>query len=98
MSHFEICQNAMYNNLPFVCIFEDDILISKDIISKLTRYLNEIPDDALILRLGYAAYRGIESGRPNASDIDSVFNDYYKHHDYSGSHAYIIFKSFYEHN
>lgn len=69
----------------YVCIFEDDALPCKDILSKLEYYLKDIPDNIDLLKLGHIEFW----------DRHNTTSKYIQQQTL-GSHAYIIFKQYYE--
>lgn len=94
-SHFAIVQFAKILDLPFVTIFEDDAVPVDDCIEKLNLYCSDIPDKIDVLRIGYCSqfYRptrecDIKIAIPHSDNL-IVKN-------LSGSHAYIVFKRYYD--
>lgn len=103
-SHFQCIEYAKRNNLPFVCIFEDDAYPCKDIKVKLDEVIKNIPSDANIVLLGwsqdgfnqtaYDKWINKDIVLQKRQSFDNMFN---KTHSFiSGSHAYIIFNSAYD--
>ena len=95
-SHMQICDIANKNNWPYVCIFEDDAYPCRNVLRELGFLLSDIPDDALICRLGYVPYKGVcmKSGGGWRPILDGIFSDMYT----GGSHAYIVFSGFFAEN
>lgn len=93
-SHMQICELADRQGWPYVCVFEDDAYPCRNIIQELQSYLNRIPDDALICRLGYVPYDGRLSGSGWTAMSDPALSGIYT----GGSHAYIIFNDFFQEN
>lgn len=98
VSHLEIVEQARRNGWPFVCIFEDDALPCRAVLQKLERCLRKIPDDAYLLRLGYVPFDGRFAMERTDSDIERLTSPRYIENYLGGSHAYIVFSSFYEEN
>lgn len=81
-------RHAQLMNYPYVLIFEDDALPCLNFNNKIQKYLQHIPDDIHILKLGYS--------RPcNINDKDYFINNLYNTKKTFGAHAYIIFKNYY---
>lgn len=88
-SHISIIKMAESMNWPFVCIFEDDAYPCKDITNKLQLSLNNIPTGIDMIKYGYTDIR-------NQNDLcTSNDNMFFMNAKTWGSHAYIIFKQYY---
>jgi hypothetical protein len=74
---------------PFVTIFEDDAVPVEGIKEKLDLYLSNIPDDIDAIRLGYL------DGKPPSKAPIFEFDHISSEFRY-GSHAYIVFKKYYD--
>lgn len=70
----------------YVCIFEDDALPCKEIVNKLEHYLNVLPEDADILKMGHLRY--IDNPIKLSQDFIRVLT--------YGSHSYMVFKRYYQ--
>lgn len=94
-SHWSIVQLAMFNEMPFVTIFEDDAKPVENLKERLDNLCYDIPDETDVLRLGYTTHfkritkqEVIDSAIPHSDNL-IVKN-------FSGSHAYIVFSKYYE--
>jgi len=96
MSHFEICRLARKRDWPFVCVFEEDAYPCRDVVHRLSDHLIDIPDDAYIYKLGYVRFSEEMMGLPCSGPIECVAERKYCDHYFGGSHAYIVFRRFYE--
>lgn len=85
LTHYMLVRLAQFNDFPFIVIFEDDACPLKNISQKLSLYLENIPDNCDILKLGYTKQFG----------KSKVFNNNYCILDAFGAHSYIVFKRFY---
>lgn len=95
VSHLEIVACAERNDWPFVCVFEEDALPCRDVLGRLRDVLKQVPDDAFLLRLGYVPF----DGRGGGGDLIECLKDSrYEKEFFGGSHAYIVFRSFFLHN
>lgn len=88
-SHISIIKLAESLNWPFVCIFEDDAYPCVDIISKLQLLLTDIPNEVDMIKLGYLSIRN------NLLYLSSN-KRFYLNAITWGSHAYIVFKKYYQ--
>lgn len=86
-SHIEVVKLAKKNNLPYICIFEDDAYPQKDIVKQLENYLRAIPKNAMMVVLGWISGYEPHQLRP-FSNITS--------YTISGAHSYILFKEGYD--
>ena len=98
MSHFEICELARRDGWPYVCIFEEDAAPCKNIGNELTEHLVDIPEDALICKLGYVPCSGEQLSLPCTGKWERITDEKFGRFFLGGSHAYIIFSRFYEYN
>lgn len=88
-THASIVKYGKTFNKDFVCIFEDDAFPCTDISTKLQYYLTDIPDDAEILKLGISVVT-------HSNNAKLIGNKFIKNIRTWGSHAYIVFKSYYD--
>lgn len=90
ISHRNIVKKAKENNLPFVLIFEDDAYPCTTILTEIQPYLNSLPADIGVLLLGWSniSKRYPQTLNNLINKITTII---------SGAHAYIIFKSAYDH-
>ena len=77
-------------NLPYVCIFEEDAYPRQDCASYLDKVLEQVPDDAECLVLGWSRIT------KNARAAHSEFIDMFAGGEYYGSHAYVLFSCAYD--
>lgn len=90
LSHYSIVNMARALGWPYVCIFEDDAcpeLQPEDAFTKLSQVLTNVPETTSVLKLGYDYRWG--SSKPVTEVI------VYGGHTW-GSHAYIVFSSYYD--
>lgn len=87
ISHLNIIQIAKYLDLDYCCIFEDDCIPCINCYEKLQDVLNDIPNDLDILKLGQIY---------NSNVISNVNSKLIRYQNTYGSHAYIIFKKYYD--
>lgn len=87
LSHIALVKMAKILNLPFITIFEDDALPSKNnVIDKIQQCLNEIPNDCDMIKLGYITIKNKQILKyKNICIADTL-----------GSHAYVIFNTMYD--
>ena len=96
VSHWSIVQIAKFTDMPFVTIFEDDAMPVEGCATRLDSLCSDIPDEIDVLRLGYCS----QFKRPLGQGvIDSAIphSDNLIVKNLSGSHAYIVFKRYYDH-
>tara|TARA_B100001996_G_scaffold303710_1_gene244544 strand:- start:950 stop:1723 length:774 start_codon:yes stop_codon:yes gene_type:complete len=74
LSHYQIWKYIKDNSIPYCCIYEDDVLFSKDYNTKLHRLLKELPMDFNILYLG-----GRFSCDYRSKNVSKVTENIYKH-------------------
>lgn len=98
MSHFEICEKARKDNWPYVCIFEEDAIPCMDVYQRLSEHLIDIPDDAVVCKLGYVRCSGETLSLPCTGKFERITESKFAETSFAGSHAYIVFKSFYAQN
>lgn len=72
----------------FVCIFEDDALPSNNATKQIEKILSDIPDDIDMIKFGHL---GIFDDKPSIN-----YNEAFEIRETRGSHAYVIFKKFYD--
>ena len=87
LTHLSIIKLAQINNLPFVCIFEDDAFPIKNIISEMNNVLHDTPDDIDVMKLGWTVMRDKEY-RTYSDKLLVNTNTF-------GAHAYVVFKKYY---
>lgn len=85
-SHIAIIKTAQCLAQPFVCIFEDDAYPCIGCRDRLQAILNVLPDDIDLLKLGHL---GSLKDKHTINDDLEVVQTY-------GSHAYIVFKKYYD--
>ena len=88
-THASIVKYGQTFNKDFVCIFEDDAFPCIEVQEKLTYYLEDIPDDAGILKLGISIL-------VNSNGYQIVNSKYIKNLYTFGCHAYVVFKKYYD--
>lgn len=88
LSHVALIKYAQMNELPFICVFEDDAVPHKDVKLFLDSVLSNIPDDCDMLKLGVLGFHGPDSKTLNSN---LTVNNHT-----SGSHAYVIFNRYYQ--
>jgi hypothetical protein len=93
-SHFAIVQYAKLLDWSFVTIFEDDAVPENNCIEKLREYCSNILDDIDVLRIGYL----IDHHKIREKDYipPKIVHDHFIVETFGGSHAYIVFKKYYE--
>ena len=84
-SHVALVKIAQSLNLPFVCIFEDDAYPCINCRNRLQQILNKLPDNIDLLKLGHL---GSLKDKIVVDDVFEVVQTY-------GSHAYVVFKKYY---
>lgn len=85
-THIALVKMAQSLDWPYIVIFEDDALPCKEIVRKLSYYLDALPDDADIFKMGHLRY--IDKPIELSKDFISVRT--------YGAHAYVIFKKYYQ--
>jgi len=88
LSHISVVKLAKMRNLPYVFIFEDDAYPCNNIMQNLSSTLNNIPDDAQCIMLGWSR-KPIKTIATN-DKFDKVVGEIH------GSHAYIIMANGYD--
>lgn len=88
LSHEALIKYGKMMNLPYMCIFEDDALPCYNIYDKLIAVINELPEDADMLKLGAIKF---QKNNMKVLNCNLCINN-----DTWGSHAYIIFKKYYD--
>jgi len=73
-SHYQIWKYIKENSIPYCCIYEDDVIFSKDYNEKLHLLLKELPMDFNILYLGGRFYDNYHS-----KNVSKVTENIYKH-------------------
>ena len=84
MSHLKVLKLAQERALPYVCVFEDDVMFTNEI-QNISMYLSNVPDDWKILYIG--------SNCPRRHNINKFVCKLYKP---VTTHAMIINSSEYE--
>lgn len=88
LSHEALIKYGQMLDIPYLCVFEDDAFPCKDICYKLLNTLNALPDDCDMLKLGVIKFE---------SQFTQIVNNYICINNNTwGSHAYIIFKKYYD--
>lgn len=64
-SFHELIRYAKSMKLPYILVFEDDAYPCNGIVEKLKEYIKDIPDDCMLLQLGWSK---------NLNDRKSIFN------------------------
>lgn len=85
-SHIAIVKMAQSLDWPFVCIFEDDAYPCINCRNKFQLVLNKLPNDIDLLKIGHLG------NLKDKQAIDSMFEVLCTY----GSHAYIVFKQYYQ--
>lgn len=75
--------------MPFVVVFEDDVVPHKYIQKLLQWYLTNIPDNVGLIKLGWSKIP-IKSPRPK------IVSEKFNISKTRGGHAYIVFREYYE--
>lgn len=91
LSQYFIVVMARCMKWPFVTIFEDDAKPVENIHDELKFFLNDIPDNIDVLRLGWTSVRDY-----CPDNIRGIANEKIHQKDICGSHAYIVFQKYYE--
>jgi len=89
VSHLIPIYYAKMSNMPFIAIFEDDAVPMNGILKKLPQYLNNIPDDCDILKLGFTRPMDYKE------QTKSISNSFYVRKTL-GAHSYIVFQKYYD--
>lgn len=87
ISHIALIKMADTLNFPFICIYEDDAVPHKNILSLLNKYLTDIPDDTEVLKLGRMRV---------FANTKKLITDKFIKIKARGAQAYIVFKSGYK--
>lgn len=88
LSHVSLVKYAQMMNIPYIFVFEDDAVPHIDISVLLPDMLKNIPPECDMLKIGILGYRRTE--------IQS-YNEFWDINNRTrGSHAYMIFKRYYE--
>ena len=85
-THIALVKMAQSLDWPYIAIFEDDALPCKEIAGKLSYYLDALPDDVDIFKMGHLRY----IDKPVELTKDFIRVCAY------GSHAYVVFKKYYK--
>ena len=85
-THIALVKMAQSLDWPYIVIFEDDALPCKEIVGKLSYYIDALPNDVDIFKMGHLRY----IDRPTELTKDFIRVRTY------GSHAYVIFKKYYQ--
>ena len=83
-----IIKLAKYLDWPYVCIFEDDAYPCRDCVKHLQQYLNDVPDDASFVVLGWSYLHG------KAKEFGD--KKYVKLNGLWGTTAFIVFRDYYD--
>lgn len=95
-NHLRILKIAKENNYPFVLVFEDDAVGKTDAVSKLIKYIKNIPVDCGVLALGGTGYCGMPQNRFSI-DPDGMFQLLLRGIVW-GSQSYICFRRAYDYS
>ena len=95
MNHIECVRLAKERNYPYCLIFEDDAYPRKDIIEKLNFYITEFNRQSAITCNTDVLYLGFYSLQSYGTIIAGLHN-FSKVTRHWSSHAYIVFKKFYD--
>lgn len=85
-SHIALVKLAQSLDLPFVCIFEDDAYPCINCRNKLQQMLDRLPDDIDLLKLGHLGSLKDKIVIDNTFEVVQTY----------GSHAYVVFKKYYD--
>lgn len=89
VSHLIPIYYAKMSEMPFVVVFEDDAVPMNGILEKLKFYLNDVPDDCDVLKLGFT--------RPlDYKEQPNVISEKFYIRKTLGAQSYIVFQKYYD--
>jgi len=64
LSHYNILKEMIKNNYKYILIFQDDVMLRKNFIEEINNIMNNIPENAEIINIGYNKFASLNNFIP----------------------------------